>query len=172
MQRNKCLGRGCRDTINKKDQRIKIHIPHALQIVCPSLARLHNGVVVVPQLAQLVAETPVFLPPAIVVVVVVPVVGADGVDVDVGVDVVGEALSVSCASCGEDVALEASTLVGCGDNDLVEASAISVSCSYGRPESCSIGSPESEPYSSSISYSSSSPSSSSSSSYSLSCWRW
>lgn len=121
-----------------------------------------------PQLAQLVAETPVFLP-LVVVVVAMPLVAAEGVDVDVGVDVVGDTLSVSCASCGEE-ALEASRLIGCGDNDLVEAS-ISVSCSYGRPESCSIGSPESEPYSSSISYSSSSPSSSSSSSYSLSCWR-
>lgn len=33
-------------------------LPHALQIVCPLPARLHNGVVVVPQLAQLVAVTP------------------------------------------------------------------------------------------------------------------
>src|SRR4051794_33565965 len=35
-----------------------LHLPHALQIVCPSLARRHNGVVVVPQLAQLVADIP------------------------------------------------------------------------------------------------------------------
>lgn len=37
---------------------IRAYIPQALQIVCPFPARLQSGVVVVPQLAQLVAVTP------------------------------------------------------------------------------------------------------------------